>query len=53
MEMYQDGVAVYVLPEGAMCRADECKRHPLDMEVCPFGYEICTGDCGQYEEDAE
>ena len=53
MEMYQDGVRVYVLPEGAMCRADEYKRSPLDIDICPFGYEICTGDCCQYDEMME
>ena len=53
MEMYQYGVRVYVLPEGTICRADERKRSPLDIDVCSFGYEICTGDCDQYEEGME
>ena len=53
MEMYQDGVPVYVLPENAICKADEYKRSPLDIEICPFGHEICTGDCYQYEEGME
>lgn len=53
MKIYQDGVPVYVLPEGAMCRLDERKRSPLDIDICPFGYEICTGDCSQYEEGME
>mgnify|MGYP005757915041 CR=1 FL=1 len=50
MEMIQDGVRVYCLPDGAVCRADEEKRSPLDIDVCPFRYEICTGDCDQYDE---
>lgn len=50
MEMYQDGVRVFCLPDGAMCKSDEEKRSPLDIDVCPFGYEICTGDCEQYTE---
>lgn len=53
MEIYQDRVLVYVLPEGAMCKADEYKRSPFDIDICPFGYEICTGDCDQYEEVME
>ena len=52
MEMYQDGVPVYVLPENAICKADEYKRNPLDID-CPVGHEICTGDCYQYEEGME
>lgn len=50
MEVYQDGVPVYVLPEWAVCKADEDKRSPIDIDVCPFGCEMCTGDCDQYEE---
>lgn len=50
MEMYQDGVPVYVLPDGAMCRSDEYKRSPLDIDICPFGYEICVEGCYEYEE---
>lgn len=53
MEMYQDGVRVYVLPENAICKADEYKRSPLDIEICPLGHEICTGDCYQYDEVME
>lgn len=53
MEIYQDGVAVYVLPDGAICKADEYKRSPLDIDNCPLGNEICTGDCDQYEEVVE
>ena len=53
MEMYQDKVPVYALPENAVCKADEYKRSPLDIDICPFGHEICTGDCYQYEEVME
>lgn len=53
MEIYQDGVPVYVLPEGAICRADEHKRNPLDIDDCPLGHEICTGYCDQYDEEIE
>ena len=49
--MYQDGVPVYVIPDCAICRADERKRNPLDIEVCPCWYEVCTGDCYQYDEN--
>ena len=34
MEMYQDGVPIYALPDGAICKADERKRSPLDIDVC-------------------
>lgn len=53
MEIYQDGVAVYVLSDGAICKAGEYKRSPLDIDNCPLGHEICTGDCDQYEEEME
>lgn len=49
--MYQNGVRVYVLPEGAVCKADEERRSPLDIDVCPYGHEECTGDCFYYEEE--
>ena len=47
MKMIQNGVWVYCLPDGAMCEADEEKRSPIDIDVCPLGYETCTGDCDQ------
>lgn len=50
MEMKQDKVRVYVLPDGAYCDADERKRSPLDVEKCPMGYEECDGDCFYYSE---
>ena len=53
MEMYHCGERVYVLPENAVCKADEYKRSPLDIEICPLGHEICTGNCDQYDEVME
>ena len=50
MKMIQNGVWVYCLPDGAMCEADEEKRSQIDIDVCPLGYETCTGDCDQYSE---
>ena len=47
MKVYQDGVRVNVLPECAVCKADEHRRSPMDIDVCPCGYEICT-DCYYY-----
>lgn len=52
MEVYQDGVRVNVLPDCAVCKADEHRRSPMDIDVCPCGYEICT-DCCYYDEDWE
>lgn len=51
MEMYQDGVRVWCLPDGACCKADEYKRSPLEVEECPQGEGNCTGDCFYYEEN--
>ena len=51
MEMYNDGVKVYVFPDCAMCKADILKRNPLDIEVCPWGYETCVENCYYYEEN--
>lgn len=51
MEMYQDGVKIFCLPCGAVCEADKEKRSPLDIDICPCGYEICTGDCTEYTEN--
>ena len=31
----------------------EEKRRPLDIEICPLGHEMCTGDCYQYDEVME
>lgn len=51
MEMYQDGVPIYVIPDVAVCKADERKRNPLDIDVCPMGYEACVDGCDKYDED--
>lgn len=51
MEVYQDGVEVYCLPDGATCRVDEENRSPLDIDCCPLGYDFCTGDCDKYAEE--
>lgn len=48
--MMQDEVSVYCLPEGACCEADERKRSPLELDECPNGCEVCTGDCMYYTE---
>lgn len=50
MEMYQDGVPVYVLPDGAQCLLDDEGRDPLDLDKCPCGYDICSGSCAWYAE---
>lgn len=51
MEMYQDGVRVMVLPDGAQCKRDENNSSPLDLDVCPIGKEFCDGNCFYYEEN--
>lgn len=53
MEIYQDRVEVYVLPEYAKCKADQYNRNPLYMDVCPYGFDICVEGCDQYEEEYE
>lgn len=50
VDMTQDGVTVYCLPDGAHCKADKEKRSPLDIEECPLGHEECDGDCYYYAE---
>lgn len=51
MEMYQDGVQVFCLPDNACCSRDEKLRNPLDIDVCPIDNEICNGDCFYYCEE--
>lgn len=51
MEMVQDGVEVYCLPDNAYCEADEEKRSPFDIYDCPLGCAVCSGDCCHYRED--
>lgn len=52
MEMYQDGVRVWCLPDSAHCRGDELGRSPLDIgdDECPLGCLECSGMCEYYEE---
>lgn len=50
MDMRQDGVGVYCLPDTAHCRADKERRSPIDIDECPMGYDECTGDCYYYAE---
>ncbi|MCI8378698.1 MAG: hypothetical protein HFH72_09295 [Lachnospiraceae bacterium] len=51
MEMVQDGVEVYCLPDNAYCELDEEKRSPFDIDDCPKGCKVCDGDCYYYKED--
>ena len=48
MQMKHDAIC---LPDGAVCKADEERRNPLDIEECPYGHEICDGDCYFYDEE--
>lgn len=50
MNMYQNGVKVLVLPDGAKCLMDDEEKNPLYIE-CPIGHEECTGDCEYYTEE--
>lgn len=52
MDMKQDGVRVFCLPERAYCKADDAKRCPLDIKECPLGYEECDGNCFYYTEES-
>jgi len=49
MEVYQDGVPVYCLPEEARCELDPEGRNPLELDECPLGEKFCT-DCLYYSE---
>lgn len=51
MEMYQDGVRVWNLPNESSCVSDEKRRSPLEIEECPIGEEFCTGNCMYYTEN--
>lgn len=53
IDIWQDGVRVYVLPDDNFCLADNEHRSPLDLEECPEGHPYCTGDCFYYSEDPE
>jgi hypothetical protein len=50
MDMFQNGIEIFCLPEGAKCEADEKERNPLDIEKYPMGYSECSGDCFYYSE---
>lgn len=50
MDMMHDEIDIYCLPDSACCNADDEKRSPLEIEECPIGCDICTGDCSYYEE---
>ena len=49
MVLIQDGVQVFC--SIGYCGADNEKRNPNDIEVCPLGCETCDGDCFYYNED--
>lgn len=49
VNMMQDGVEVYVLPDGARCELDPYGRSPLELDECPRG-NTCCGDCIYYTE---
>lgn len=51
MKIVQDDVEVYCLPDNAYCNADEEKRSPFDIDDCPLGCEVCSGDCYHYSGD--
>ena len=50
MEMYQDGVRVWCLPDGAHCYEDELGRCQLVMNEGTLGNEMCNVNCQYYEE---
>lgn len=35
IDIWQDGVRVYILPDDNFCLADNEHRSPLDLEECP------------------
>lgn len=43
MKMKYEDVDVYCLPDGAVCKMDEKRRSPLEIEECPIGYDECDG----------
>lgn len=49
MDMVRDGVQV-LCPIG-FCKADKNKRNPEDIEECPIGCNVCSGDCFYYSEE--
>lgn len=53
MEMKYNGVRIYCLPDDNFCLKDEEHRSPLELDECPLGEDVCTGDCFYYSEDSE
>lgn len=53
MKMLSNGVEVYILPDKAVCMADEEHHSPLDLDLCPIGNKECNGDCEYYTEDVD
>lgn len=51
MTVMQDGIEVFVLPDGARCVAGVKEQNPLDIDECPYGHDICDGDCMYYSEE--
>ena len=51
VEMFEDGVEAYVLPDDNFCLADEEHRSPLELGKCPLGHDYCSGDCFYYSEE--
>ena len=43
IDIWQDGVRVYILPDDNFCLADNEHRSPLDLEECPEGIHIAQG----------
>lgn len=50
MEVYRDGVEILILPDSAMCTADDELRNPQEITLCPLGNFECSGDCEYYAE---
>lgn len=51
MEMYQDGVRIYCLPDDAHCKL--CGENPLYLSECPAGEDECSGECPYYTEEKD
>ena len=53
MKIMCDDTEIYILPDCAYCEIDDEKRNPLDINECPIGCDVCSGDCYYYREDEE
>lgn len=51
MKMKYEDVDIYCLPDGAVCKMDEKRRSPLEIEECPIGCDECDGNCFYYAEE--